>query len=97
LSYYWRELPDPKYFTCGEDMHFSYMLQKYAGIKTYVPPHPINDPSMWVNTVDAKYAADNNSMWETNQASPQGVPFKYLMNEAFVVQRRKGWKLINEK
>lgn len=97
LSYYWRELPDPKYFTCGEDMHFSYMLQKYAGIKTYVPPHPINDPSMWVNTVDAKYAADNNSMWETNQASPQGVPFKYLMNEAFVVQRRKGWKLINGK
>ena len=25
LSYFWRELPDPKYFTCGEDMHFSYM------------------------------------------------------------------------
>ena len=97
LSYYWRELPDPKYFTCGEDMHFSYMLQKYAGIKTYVPSHPANGPSMWANTAGIKYAADRNSMWETNQVSPQGVPFKHLMNEAFVVQRRKGWKLINEK
>jgi GT2 family glycosyltransferase len=40
LSDYWRELPDPKYNICGEDMHFSYMLQKYRGIPTYVPAHP---------------------------------------------------------
>lgn len=97
LSYFWRELPDPKYFTCGEDMHFSYMLQKYANISTYVAPHPNNEPEKWGNTVNAKYAADKNSMWETNQSSPQGVPFKYLMNEAFVEQRKMGWKLINEK
>jgi hypothetical protein len=27
----------------GEDMHFSFMLQKYANIPTLVPPHPMND------------------------------------------------------
>jgi len=96
LSYFWRELPNPKYFTCGEDMHFSYMLQKYAGIKTYVPPHPKNKMEMWGNIVNSKYAADKNSLWETNQVSPAGVPFKHLMNEAFIEQRKKEWKLINE-
>jgi hypothetical protein len=97
LSYFWRELPNPKYFTCGEDMHFSYMLQKYGEIKTYVPPHPADNPEMWGNIVSSKYAADKNSLWETNQPSPDGVPFKYLMNEFFVEQRTQGWKLINEK
>ena len=97
LSYYWRELPNPKYFTCGEDMHFSYMLQKYAGIKTYVAPHPISEKEKWGNIDGGIHATDRNSMWETNQESPQGVPFKYLMNEAFIEQRKKGWKLINER
>ena len=97
LSYFWRELPDPKYFTCGEDMHFSYMLQKYAGIKTYVPPHPNINKELWGNIIGPRYATDSNSMWETNKVSPQGVPFKNLMNEAFIDQRRRGWKLINEK
>ena len=97
LSYYWRELPDPKYFTCKEDMHFSHMLQKYGKINTYVPPHPTNNIDKWCNTAHIKYACDQNSMWETNQRSPEGVPFKALMNEAFVEQRKSGWKLINEK
>lgn len=96
LSYYWRELPDPKYFTCGEDMHFSYMLQKYANLNTYVAPHPHHDQEMWCNIKGSVHATDKNSMWETNQSSPQGVPFKQLMNDAFIEQRKKGWKLINE-
>ena len=96
LTYYWRELPDSKYFTCGEDMHFSYMLQKYANLHTYVAPHPHNKPEMWCNIDGGLHATDTNSMWETNQLSPQGVPFKELMNEAFIEQRKKGWKLINE-
>ena len=31
----------------GEDMQFSYLCQKYADIKTYVPTHPAGDPSLW--------------------------------------------------
>lgn len=97
LSYFWRELPDPRYNTCGEDMHFSYMLQKYGGIKTYVPPHPANDTELWGNVIGDRYAADSNSMWETNKPSIRGTPFKQIMNESFVEQRNNGWKLINEK
>ena len=97
LSYMFRELPDPKYNTCGEDMHFSYMLQKYAGIKTFVPPHPINDKELWGSTKGATYGGDVNSLWESNQRSIDGVPFKVLMNEYFHNQRLKGWRLCNEK
>jgi glycosyltransferase involved in cell wall biosynthesis len=31
----------------GEDIHFSYVLQKHLQIPTLVPPHPINNPEMW--------------------------------------------------
>ena len=96
LSYMYRELPDPKYNTCGEDMHFSYMLQKYAGIKTYVPPHPVEDRELWGSLKGGLYGGDQNSLWETNQLSIEGVPFKALMNQYFHEQRIKGWKLVNE-
>jgi glycosyltransferase involved in cell wall biosynthesis len=97
LSHMWREIPDPKYNTCGEDMHFSYMLQKYAGIKTFVPPHPISDNEMWGSIKGAQYGGDTNSLWESNQRSIEGVPFRALMNEYFHNQRLKGWKLVYEK
>jgi len=47
LAHFWSEMP-PKdaSFIAGEDIHFSYMLQK-NGIGTYVPPHPKNDMSLW--------------------------------------------------
>ena len=48
LSCFWRELP-PLGATrlVGEDMHFSFMLQKHLGIRTIVPPHPKSDLSQW--------------------------------------------------
>ena len=97
LSHMVRELPDPKYNTCGEDMHFSYMLQKYAGIKTYVPPHPISDKELWGSLKGGTYGGDENSLWETNQVNVEGTPFKHLMNQYFREQRMKGWKLVYEK
>lgn len=41
----WRE--EPFSFDNGEDIHLSYTAQKYGGIKTFVPPHPINEPDLW--------------------------------------------------
>lgn len=47
LAHYWADLPGPNHDRlCGEDIHFSYVLQK-QGIKTYVPPHPIDDRDQW--------------------------------------------------
>jgi hypothetical protein len=36
-----------RYLRNGEDNHFSHMLQKYANIPTFVPPHPSNDRDRW--------------------------------------------------
>ena len=47
LSSFWRELPPVGIEIVGEDMHFSYTIQKYLGLNTYVPPHPIDDKEMW--------------------------------------------------
>ena len=47
LSYFWREIPNFNEFSfVGEDIHFSYVLQKYLGLNTYVPPHPNEDKTM---------------------------------------------------
>lgn len=92
-----RELPDPKYSICGEDMHFSYMLQKYAGIPTFVPPHPRSNKQLWGSIKGAEYGGDASSLWETNQLNSEGTSFKNLMNQYFHEQRNKGWRLVNEK
>lgn len=48
LSVFWRELPPiGTSRLVGEDMHFSFMLQKYYDIPTIVPPHPKLDPTIW--------------------------------------------------
>lgn len=48
LGTFWRELPPLNTSRLvGEDMHFSFMLQKYHGIRTMVPPHPLSQPSIW--------------------------------------------------
>jgi hypothetical protein len=38
-------------------MHFSYMLQKYANIPTYVPPHPRNNKELWGSTKEQNMVA----------------------------------------
>jgi glycosyltransferase involved in cell wall biosynthesis len=48
LGVFWRELPPlGTSRLVGEDMHFSFMLQKHLGIRTMVPPHPVAEPAIW--------------------------------------------------
>jgi hypothetical protein len=95
LSDYWREQPDPKYNICGEDMHFSYMLQKYRGLGTYVPPHPAGNKELW-GSLKKEYTVDQYSIHENNVPTITGVPMMDAVNEFFVSQRRKGWKLLKD-
>jgi hypothetical protein len=47
LAMFWSELPSQNASKiAGEDIHFSYMLQKF-GLATYVPPHPTDNLSLW--------------------------------------------------
>ena len=48
LTAFWRELPAINSSKiAGEDIHFSYTIQKFLGLGTYVPPHPPNDLELW--------------------------------------------------
>lgn len=50
LNAYVKDLPDTnstQYRTSGEDIHFSYALQKFKGLKSYVPPHPKSNLELW--------------------------------------------------
>jgi GT2 family glycosyltransferase len=57
LSYYWRELPPINFFYGGEDMHFSYILQKYLKLNTYIPPHPKNNKNLWGSLKGQEYGS----------------------------------------
>jgi GT2 family glycosyltransferase len=96
LSAFWRELPDPKYNLCGEDMHFSFMLQKYLGIPTVVPPHPSDQPDLWGSVRGHELGNDSASLWVSNAQDQSGQPFKASMNQYFIEQRRKGWRLVRD-
>ena len=64
ISYFLREPPKiNEYFCVGEDITFSFMLQKYANIPTYVPPHPSNDLSLFGSLPKTAwlYGCDGNS------------------------------------
>lgn len=90
LGSYWRDCDLPLHYLSGEDVHFSYCLQKFLGLKTYVPPHPRNDTSMWGSQYDSamKLGVDNvaiscsyhNSHFGKNLVHYKNKGFKYLNN-----------------
>jgi glycosyltransferase involved in cell wall biosynthesis len=48
LAGYWSELNNKfQDHLAGEDIHFSFVMQKHYGLPTLVPPHPKNQPQMW--------------------------------------------------
>jgi hypothetical protein len=97
LSTFWRELPDPSIHLCGEDMHFSFMLQRYLAIPTIVPKHPPGQPEFWGSTSGAVKGTDKHSLWESNPTDGTKQPFRQSMDEWFKKQRRAGWRLVNDR
>jgi len=48
IEKFWNDTANhSKFKKSGEDIHFSYIIKKELNLNTYVPPHPINDTSMW--------------------------------------------------
>ena len=90
LSVFWREIPDNSWtMLCGEDIHFSYMLQKYTDLKTWVPAHPPDDRSMWSSLRGMEYGGDH--LATANTTVQTGEMAKYL---SYCVDN--GFKLIKE-
>ena len=92
LTAFWRELPDPKFDRVGEDIHFSYMLQKHMGLGTYVPPHPKDDKSLWGSIPDKamKYGVDAAAI----SISPDALS---RMNEYVMLCKSGGYKFLKDR
>jgi hypothetical protein len=90
LATFWRELPDLNHSTLvGEDMHFSYTLQKYTNKKTYVPPHPISDMEMWGSKPNVAW-----SIGTDEAAISRDWGNMNTMNNAFLNYQSKGFKIL---
>ena len=91
LRYLWYE--NPINWDNGEDMQLSYQAQKYGNIKTYVPPHPPEDHSLWGSLPEKgnTYGNDENANWITK--SNHGPIRDQIVNE----QIKRGWKTVNSR
>lgn len=93
LSSFWRELPSiGTSRIVGEDIHFSYTLQKYLNKNTYVPPHPIDDPQLWGSDPRLAWSigTDNNAISVNNTNLS-------IMSETYKSYINKGFKTIKAK
>ena len=90
LGAYWREAELPLHYLSGEDVHFSYALQKYLNLNTYVPPHPKDDVEMWGSKKDLAYKLGVDAV---------GISCNYHsthFGSNLVHYKNKGFKYINE-
>lgn len=87
LTTYWRELPLNGYNNVGEDMHFSYTLQKYLGINTFVPPHPKDNKEMWGSTKGWEMGREQNAI----SLKSENI---IKMNEYYLYLISKGFKIL---
>lgn len=92
LSAFWRELPSlDQSMIVGEDMHFSAMLQKYLGVNTYVPPHPLNDQELWGSLPETAWGIGTDE-----NAISIDLGNIDLMTEQMKKYREGGWKFVFE-
>ncbi|MDD2492709.1 MAG: glycosyltransferase [Bacilli bacterium] len=93
LTAYCRELPLLDVRLCGEDIHFSYTIQKYFGLNTYVPPHPKSDRELWGSLDGFDLGCDKNAISRANPTNAE--VFSIGVNDYFKKCFKAGWKLIN--
>ena len=88
LAMFWSEMPPiDASKIAGEDIHFSYMLQKF-GLATYVPPHPKDDLSLWGSLPEygKKIGTDKNAISSDQTAlSRFDIALQYYTNKGFTL------------
>ena len=85
LAAYWSELPPPNITLAGEDMHFSYMLQKRLGLNTYVAPHPDDDMSVW-GSIKGSIGGDDKATSSLSESQSQmSFYLKHIVSNGFKI------------
>ena len=89
LKYYWLEAPNIRPNHGGEDMHFSYAVQKNLNLNTYVPPQPSSNREMWGSLDPSKYGEDLVATSRTSSGfGDANMYWNYLL--------AKGYKLVKD-
>lgn len=84
LRYYWLEAPNvlPKHG--GEDMHFSYAIQKNLNLNTYVPPQPMDNREMWGSLNPSEYGEDMVATSRTGSGHIQANSYwNFILNQGY--------------
>ena len=86
IRHFWAE--DPVDWSSGDDLHFSYTLQRYGGIGSVIPPHPENDQSVWSNLCP-DLGLDENALFRRDYHN-------FIRDRANIVREyvRRGWRLL---
>jgi Fe-S cluster biosynthesis and repair protein YggX len=74
--------------TVGEDMHFSFMLQKYLGLNTYVPPHPEDNKRLWGSIKGWEMGTEKNALsFDNTNLMLMNMYHKELLEKGFKLVR----------
>lgn len=92
LSHFWREYENrfPEDLA-GEDIHFSYAIQKILRLPTLVPPHPASDLSLWGS--NPEFAKELGAGEEAISQSSESLK---RFENALQHYRKLGFKTISE-
>lgn len=90
LHYMWIEQPHS--WENGEDIHFSAMALKHGGIKTFVPPHPETDASVWSCRPDFGKAVGR-----TSTATYKAGGHHTVRDNVVDAARAGGWKIVADR
>ena len=73
----------------GEDLHFSFMLQKYGGIPVYAPAHNPEEPDKWGCDPEKGelYGEDDKATWKKSDHVP-------IRDSIVNTYRKNGWRLV---
>lgn len=92
LSVFWAEYSNRfDYPLAGEDMHFSYAMQKHLGLPTVVPPHPLDDLSMWGSQPDTSL-----ELGQQEAAISRGKKSMEIFEKALQHYRSQGFRVMCE-
>lgn len=88
LHAFWKESPMPN--AIGDDLHLTYMFQKYLGVPSYVPPHPPSNKELWGSLPETGWAIGQDS------AAVSMNPANHVkMQNEYEYYIRNGFKIIN--
>lgn len=90
LRAYWAEAPSSPLRYGGEDMHFSYVMQKHYGLNSYIPPQPSDDKELWGSIDPSKYGEDMAATSRTSIGHTQANAYwNYILSQ--------GYKLVKDR